>query len=103
MDRKNITIVSLASSAVILLALLVFLQMFNSPNVVVAGSMEARGGDYIATMGKIASDAEALFLLDSRSRNIGIYYYDNNSKRIELYNIVPLSQIERTPSEGKLR
>ena len=102
MDRKNITIITLTTTAVILLAALVFVQMFNSPNVVVAGSMEARGGDYVATMGKIASDVEALFLLDARSRNMGIYYYDNNSKRIELYQVLPLAQIER-PADRYLR
>lgn len=95
MDRKNLTIASLAASAFILLVALVLLQMFNSQNVVVAGSMEARGGDYVATMGKIASDAEALFLLDARSRNMGVYYYDNNTKRVELYQITPVSQLDR--------
>jgi hypothetical protein len=101
MDRKNITIVTLVSSAFVLLVALVLLQMFNSPNIVQAGSMEARGGDYVATMGKIATDSEALFLLDARSKNMGIYYYDNSSKRVELFQVVPVGQGEMTQTRER--
>jgi hypothetical protein len=94
MDRKNITIVSLSATAVILLVLLVLFQWFNTPKVVFAGSMEARGGDYVATMSKIASDVEAMYLLDARSRTMGIYLYDNNTKQVELRRTIVLSQSE---------
>jgi len=47
MNGKNITIICLFGSSLILLTLLTIVQIFVSPPVVVAGSMQASGGDYI--------------------------------------------------------
>jgi len=98
MKRQNITIISLAVSAFVLMAALVFVQWFTTPQAVVAGSMEARGGDYVATVANIASDVQGLFLLDARSRTLGIYFYDNNSKRVELMSSFPISEVEQMPA-----
>ena len=98
MKRQNITIISLASSAFIMLIALVLVQWLAAPQVVVAGSMEARGGDYVATVANIASDVQGLFLLDARSRTMGIYFYDNSTKRVELMSTFPISDVEQLPA-----
>jgi hypothetical protein len=98
MKRQNITIISLSASAIILLVVLVLVQWFAVPQTVVAGSMEARGGDYVATVANIASDVQGLFLLDARSRTVGIYFYDNNTKRVELMSSFPISEVEQVPT-----
>ncbi len=97
MDRKNITIISLVATAFALMILLVLIQLYTKPQVVMAGGMQARGGDYCATISQTASDEEALWVLDSRSKTVGIYQYDNNTRRIELRKTFPIAQLEQIP------
>jgi hypothetical protein len=94
MDRKNILIVGLSFSAVILLIALVVIQLFTVPQVVMAGG-QVTGGDYIITSAKTASGEEAVWIMDSRSRNIGVYQFDNSTRRLELRRIFPISQTEQ--------
>ncbi len=84
MNGKNITIICLFISSLILLTLLTITQIFISPTPVFAGSMQASGGDYIATIARTSQGEEVLWLLDCRTKTIGIYQYDNSSRMLEL-------------------
>lgn len=94
MDRKNIFIAGLSASAFILLVALTLIQLFSNPQVVVA-SGQVTGGDYIITSAKTANGEEAMWIMDTRSRNIGVYQFDNSSRRLELRRIYPMIQTEQ--------
>jgi hypothetical protein len=98
MDRKNILIAGLSFSAVILLIALVVIQLFTAPQVVMAGG-QVTGGDYIITSAKTASGEEAVWIMDSRSRNIGVYQFDNSTPRLELRRIVAITQFEQIAAQ----
>ncbi len=84
MNGKNITVICLFGSSLILLTLLTIVQVFVTPPVVFAGSMQASGGDYIATIARTSDAEEVLWILDCRTKTIGIYQYDNTTRRLEL-------------------
>ncbi|MFA5863268.1 MAG: hypothetical protein WC975_01120 [Phycisphaerae bacterium] len=90
MDRKNILILSLSASAFALLLLLVLLQLVSSPQQALAAGQQ-NGGDYILTTARTVSGEDSLWVLDGRSRNVGIYQYDNNLKRLELRRVFPVA------------
>jgi len=93
MDRKNILIASLSTSALVLIALLVLIQVFTSPQPAMAIGQE-KGGDYAVTLARMANGEEALWVLDARSRNVGIYQYDTQTRRVELRRTFPLAQAQ---------
>lgn len=97
MDRKNILIAGLSASAFILLVILTLIQLFAAPQVVLAGG-QVTGGDYIITTSKTVNGEEAIWIMDSRSRNIGVYQFDNSTRRLELRRIVPITQTEQMPT-----
>ncbi len=84
MKGKDITIICLFASSLILLTLLTLTQLFVTPKPVFAGSMQASGGDYIATIARVTEGEEALWVLDCRTKTVGIYQYDNGSRSLEL-------------------
>ncbi len=97
MERKNILIAGLSASAFILLVALALIQLLSSPQVVLAGG-QVTGGDYIVTSAKTASGEEAVWIMDTRSRNIGVYQFDNSTRRLELRRIYPIPQTEQIPT-----
>jgi hypothetical protein len=88
MDRTNKAIIALTAISVILLAVFVFVHL-NAVPVSIAGSMQASGGDYHACMVRTMTEDEAIWILDTRSKNIGIYQYDNAARRLELRRVFP--------------
>jgi secreted trypsin-like serine protease len=94
MDRKNIVIAGLSASAFLLLIVLTVIQLFSAPQVVLAGG-QVTGGDYIVTSAKTANDEDAIWVMDTRSRNIGIYQFDNSSRRLELRKLYSIAQTEQ--------
>ncbi len=93
MNGKNITIICLFASSLILLTLLTITQMFVAPTPVFAGSMQASGGDYIATISRVTQGAEALWVLDCRTKTVGIYQYDNGSRSLELRTTFTIKEL----------
>jgi hypothetical protein len=97
MDRKNIMIAGLSATAFALLLVLVLIQLFTAPQAVWAGG-QVTGGDYIITTGKTASGEETVWIMDSRSQNIGVYQFDNTTRRLELRRILPVAQAAQIPA-----
>jgi hypothetical protein len=97
MDRKNVLIAGFSASAFILLVALILIQLFSAPQIVLAGG-QVTGGDYIITSAKTTSGEEAIWIMDTRSRNIGIYQFDNTTRRLELRRIYPILQTEQIPN-----
>jgi len=95
MDTKseNTGIMILTCTAVVLLVVLSLVQVGSGPSVVLAGSMQDRGGDYSATVARLSEDQEAVWILDCRNATIGIYQYDISSKRLELRQTFTLEQV----------
>ena len=92
MDSKNILIVILTVSAVGLAIVLAILTVF-SPAVARAGG-QVTGGDYVVTTAKLTTGGDAVWILDSRSRNVGVYQYDLATKRVELRRVIPVAQLQ---------
>ncbi len=97
MDRKNILIASLSTSALILMAVLVLIQIFAVPQPVMAVGQE-KGGDYAVTISRMANGEEALWVLDARTQTMGIYQYDTSTRRVEVRRVFPLAQAQVAPA-----
>lgn len=93
MDKKKVIIASLFASSLILLTLLTVVHLFVSPQIVIAGSMQDRGGDYIATVSSVSSDEDVLWVLDCRTKTAGIYQYDPGSRMLELRTSLTVRQL----------
>lgn len=91
--NHNIPIFALTGSALVLLVALCLVYLAGSPPPAQAGSMQASGGDYTMTISQVSTGEEALWILDSRSRTVGIYQYDNNEKQLMLRRIFPLDAL----------
>lgn len=92
MDRKNTLILGLTASAMVLMGLLALIQLFYIPQNTFAVGQQ-NGGDYVVTTSRTANGEEALWVLDARTRNIGIYQYDNSLRQLVLRGVYP-AQIE---------
>jgi hypothetical protein len=93
MERKNLLITSLSTSALVLMGILVLIQMFANPQPVIAVGQE-KGGDYAVTISRMANGEEALWVLDARNRTVGIYQYDTATRRVELRRVFPIAQAQ---------
>ena len=93
MDRKNMTLVCLLASSFVLLTLLTLVHLFASPQVVIAGGMLDRGGDYVATVSRTSSDEEVLWVLDCKNKTAVIYQYDNSSRMLELRTTLTIKEL----------
>lgn len=96
MDNKqhNTTIMILMCTALAMLTMLTILNWSDDSTVAFAGSMQDRGGDYSITVAQLSSDQEAVWILDSRYKTVGVYLYDAKSKRLELRRVVSLAEVQ---------
>ncbi len=92
MVKKDYFIIGLLASAVILLTLL-FVFESGKPQIVYAGSMQGRGGDYIATISRASATEEVLWVLDCRNKTAGIYQYDPGSRTVELRAVLRVREL----------
>ncbi len=93
MDKKQLIITCLFASSLILLTLLTLVHIFASPQIVIAGSMQGHGGDYIATVSQASTGEDVLWVLDCRTQTAGIYQYDPGSDMLELRTTLKVAQL----------
>ncbi len=94
MDSKNMIIAVLTVTAVVLLCTLALVHtqwQHSRPSLAWADTVD-RGGDYILTTGAFSNTDEALYALDGASDRLNVYQYDQNRKRILLYDRVDLTK-----------
>ena len=89
-DSKNITIVMLLLSAVVLSVLLLASIQTAAP--VQAGNTSARFGDYVMAPGARAKSFDNLYVIDVLQKRLNVYSADPNRKRVEILDTVDLAQ-----------
>lgn len=92
--KDNTLIMVLICSAVVLLVVLCLVTLNSGPQIAVAGSMQDRGGDYSITVARLSQGQETVWVLDCRNETVGVYLYDNGSRRLELQRRFPLSTVQ---------
>jgi len=85
-DSKNVTIVMLLISAVILSVLVLATQPTH------AGNSSARFGDYIMSAGARADSFDNLYVIDVLQKRLNVYSLDPNKRRMEILDTVDLTQ-----------
>ena len=90
------TIMILMITALALVAVLALMNSTGGPADVWAGGTQESGGDYIVTVAQLSSGQQAVWILDARSRMIGIYQYDVSTERLELRRTLSLETILST-------
>ena len=94
MDSKNMIIAVLSVTAVVLLCTLALVHtqwQQSRPSLAWADTVD-RGGDYILSTGAFSEQDEALYALDGAGDRLNVYQYDQNRKRILLYDRVDLTK-----------
>ena len=91
--NPNTTIMILTCTALALVAILALMNSTTTPSDVFAGSMQESGGDYIVTAAQLSADQEAVWVLDARSKMIGIYQYDVSTGKLELRRTLSLDAV----------
>ncbi|NLX04677.1 MAG: hypothetical protein GXY33_06000 [Phycisphaerae bacterium] len=91
-DKQTKLIIALLCSALLMTMALLVLDRGMLTSEALAGSMQDRGGDYAITMARQTDSQEAVWVMDARSRTIGVYMYDVTSKRLELLKTLVLAE-----------
>ncbi len=93
--KENMTIMMLICSAVVMLVVLTIVNLAG-PQDAFAGAMQAQGGDYRATIASLSDGQDTLWILDCRSKVMGIYLYDTKDDRLELKQTTTIQQLHTT-------
>jgi len=93
-EKLNTSIIALAASALVLAVILAVIHLAVLPRTAVADNVQSSGGDYNMVAARVTTGDEAVWVLDARSRTVGIYQYDNNSQSLELRRTFSLQAVE---------
>ncbi len=100
MDQKNFTIGILSTTAVVLFAALAVI--FSQSNTASASGLTTNAGGYILTVGSVAvNDEELLYVTQLSSKRIGIYRFDNTTRKIELADGIELNALAPAGAKGQ--
>ena len=86
-DSKNVTIVMLLISAVVLTVL-----MLATTQPADAGNTSARFGDYVMSPGARADSFDNLYVIDVLQKKLNVYSTDPNKRRLEILDSIDLTQ-----------
>src|SRR5437016_3103675 len=86
MDKKNFTIGMLSVSAALLLAA----NFLASPQRA-AADFAVKGRDYTAVTAHIAQGGDALYIVDNRTGNMGVFIYDPAARGMRLVSVRPMT------------
>ncbi|HNQ21961.1 MAG TPA: hypothetical protein PKK06_02595 [Phycisphaerae bacterium] len=92
MDSRNITIGVLTITAVILLVGVLTLNV--RPEPALAAGMAAQGGDYVLTVGRVTTNDELLYAIDSSANKLVVYRFDGNRRQIEPVQTINLKEMQ---------
>jgi len=88
-QSQNLVIGVLSVTATILLVGLILMGTFGQQQAK-GFAHQDRGGDYVMLTSQWRGERELLWILDARSENIGMYYFDPQRARLELIEVEPL-------------
>lgn len=89
-DSKDITILLLTITAVILGAMLI--SSLNLQNTAYAGNTSVRQGDYIMHINRISDSTDLLLITDIATRRMNVYEPNLSSRSIDLLDQVNLER-----------
>ncbi|MFB3893457.1 MAG: hypothetical protein ACE15C_15695 [Phycisphaerae bacterium] len=94
-DNRNITIVVLSVSALVLLAMLVG-NLMQTPPAYADGAV--RNGDYIMVNGSIGAGRDMLYVIHAPTKRLVAYYpsSQSNGRNIDLIDALDLEQLFKT-------
>ncbi len=91
MNHQNMIIGVLTVTATILLVGLILLGTLTQQPAHAVGQND-RCGNYLMATGQWNGNRELLWILDAKSGNLGMYYFDSQRARIELADMDNLQQ-----------
>lgn len=91
MDSKNLTIGVLSVTATILLVGVILMGTVGQQPAMGYGQLD-RGGDYLLLTSQWRTEHELLWVLDGRSRTLGMYYFEPRRSRLELVGTIDLAE-----------
>jgi hypothetical protein len=91
MDSKNLTIGVLSVTATILLVGVILMSTVGQQPAMGYGQVD-RGGDYVLLTSQWRTEHELLWVLDGRSRALGMYFFDPRRSRLELVATLDLTE-----------
>ena len=86
-DSKNVTIVMLLISAVVLTVL-----MLATMQTTEGGNSSSRFGDYVMSPGARADSFDNLYVIDVLQKRLNVYSTDPNKRRLEILDSIDLTQ-----------
>lgn len=89
-DNKNLTILVLSITAVILLAIVVGTKMDNSAY---AGGVAMKQNEWIMTAAAATSKSDMLYMINVGQRQMNVYAVNTNNKKIEKIDTVSLDEM----------
>ncbi|HEX8523384.1 MAG TPA: hypothetical protein VF669_14110 [Tepidisphaeraceae bacterium] len=90
MSRKNLLLTLLSISAVLLLVANVLVPNYANAQV----SVKER--DYQVVTARVPSGGDGIYILDSRTGQVGVFSYDSGSRTIEARAVRPLTDAFNT-------